>query len=134
MSYIKQKNTKDKVIATVIVEDFAPVYETRDILDENGEKTGEEQVYVGDEVVGKHLEEQETIGNIVIVNTDEYSGLLTDHPSIVEHPELFEIVDDELPEKCTFINYQSETPASDRAGQEVELTFPDGQVYKAKLL
>ena len=47
------------------------------------------------------------IGADVIVNTKDYKEELSQHPSIIEHPELFEIVD-ELPKKYDVLNYQSE--------------------------
>ena len=39
-----------------------------------------------------------------VVITDGYTDLTT-HPSIVEHPEIFEIVDVDLPEFYQFLNY-----------------------------
>lgn len=48
------------------------------------------------------------IGADVIVNTSDYVGELTQHPAIIEHPELFEIVS-ELPKKYDTLNYQSES-------------------------
>jgi len=48
------------------------------------------------------------IGADVIVKTNDYVGELSLHPSIVEHPELFEIVDGELPSKYDVLNYQSD--------------------------
>jgi hypothetical protein len=39
-----------------------------------------------------------------IVITDGYTDLTT-HPSIVEHPDLFEIVNIDIPEDCQFLNY-----------------------------
>ena len=47
------------------------------------------------------------IGANIIVNTKDYKGELSQHPSILDHPELFEIVD-ELPKKYDVLNYQSE--------------------------
>lgn len=45
-----------------------------------------------------------------IVITDGYGGEgeppLQEHPSIVEHPELFEIVDQDIPEHHQYLNYQ----------------------------
>ena len=40
-----------------------------------------------------------------VVNTTGYQGKLTDHISIVHHPELFEIVDAEIPEDAQYLNY-----------------------------
>lgn len=39
-----------------------------------------------------------------VVITDGYADLTT-HPSIVEHPDLFEIVDVDLPTEYQFLNY-----------------------------
>jgi hypothetical protein len=45
------------------------------------------------------------------VNTDSYTVVIAEepldlHPSIVNHPELFEISEDEIPEKCQYLNYE----------------------------
>jgi len=40
-----------------------------------------------------------------IVNTSNWSKPLNEHPSIIEHPELFEIVNCEIPEKHQYLNY-----------------------------
>jgi len=48
------------------------------------------------------------IGAGVIVNTKDYKGELSQHPSILEHPELFEIVS-ELPDKYDVLDYTSST-------------------------
>ena len=42
-----------------------------------------------------------------IVVTDDWNGQLEDHPSIIEHPEFYEIADCEIPEKFQFLIYQS---------------------------
>jgi hypothetical protein len=47
---------------------------------------------------------EESIYTVVV--TEGYEDLTT-HPSIVEHPEIFEIVDAELPEQYQFLNYSS---------------------------
>ena len=39
-----------------------------------------------------------------VVMTDGYTDLTT-HPSIVEHPDIFEIVDVELPDEYQLLNY-----------------------------
>ena len=46
-------------------------------------------------------------GADVIVDTKDFKGELSEHPAILEHPELFEIVED-LPKKYDVLNYQSE--------------------------
>ena len=48
------------------------------------------------------------IGADVVVKTTDYIGELSQHPSIVEHPDLFEIKEGELPAKYDILNYQSE--------------------------
>jgi len=40
-----------------------------------------------------------------VVITNNWSGLLTQHPSIVQHPELFEISNDSIPEDAQYLNY-----------------------------
>lgn len=46
---------------------------------------------------------QETAYTIVI--TDNWTLPLEQHPSIVEHPEIFEIVDTDVPENAQYLNY-----------------------------
>ena len=55
----------------------------------------------------KHIAQSNTIGtdSYTIVVTDDWNGNIEDHPSIVEHPELFQIVDSELPENYQLLNY-----------------------------
>lgn len=55
------------------------------------------------------------IRQINSVGTDSYTIVVTtdwvlpleDHPSIVEHPELFEISEDEIPTEHQFLIYES---------------------------
>jgi hypothetical protein len=53
----------------------------------------------------RHIRQINTIGQ-------EYYGVviaeepLEEHPSVVNHPELFEISEDEIPEKHQFLNYE----------------------------
>lgn len=53
----------------------------------------------------RHIRQKNTIGQ-------EYYGLviaeepLESHPSIVNHPDLFEISEDEIPEKHQYLNYE----------------------------
>lgn len=42
-----------------------------------------------------------------VVLTNDWNNLLEEHPSIVEHPEFFEIVDCEIPEQLQYLDYQS---------------------------
>ena len=51
------------------------------------------------------------IRQINSVGTDSYTVVIANepleqHPSILEHPELFEISEDEIPEKHQYLNYQ----------------------------
>jgi hypothetical protein len=46
---------------------------------------------------------QQTAYTIVI--TDGWNQPLEEHPSIVEHPEIFEIVDTEIPETAQYLKY-----------------------------
>jgi hypothetical protein len=41
-----------------------------------------------------------------VVNTEGWTLPLEQHPSIVEHPEIFEISENELPENYQILNYQ----------------------------
>jgi hypothetical protein len=40
-----------------------------------------------------------------VVITDDWALPLAEHPSIVNHPDLFEISTDEIPENHQFLNY-----------------------------
>jgi hypothetical protein len=51
---------------------------------------------------------QKSEGGIIVVDTTDFIGELSTHPSIVEHPELFEIVEGEKPEKYTGLDYVSD--------------------------
>jgi hypothetical protein len=52
------------------------------------------------EITGRNLEAY------TVVDTSTWAGPLNMHPSIVEHPELFEISNDEIPEIHQFLIYQ----------------------------
>jgi hypothetical protein len=60
----------------------------------------------------KHLRQKlilsgkETDIAYTVVNTKNWTLPLEQHPSIVEHPEFFEISEDEIPEDAQFLNYQ----------------------------
>ena len=43
----------------------------------------------------------------IVVKTDDWSLSLEVHPSIIEHPELFEIVDCDVPNNFSYLIYQS---------------------------
>lgn len=40
-----------------------------------------------------------------VVITTDWTQPLSEHPSIVEHPEIFEITTDEIPENAQYLNY-----------------------------
>lgn len=42
-----------------------------------------------------------------VVDTTSWTLPLTEHPSIIEHPEIFEIVDEEIPSHAQTLIYQS---------------------------
>jgi hypothetical protein len=42
-----------------------------------------------------------------VVNTRDWNQPLEEHPSIVENPDLFEIVDEEIPSHAQTLIYQS---------------------------
>jgi hypothetical protein len=42
-----------------------------------------------------------------VVDTTEWTAPLSQHPSIVEHPELFEIVDEDIPAHAQILIYSS---------------------------
>jgi hypothetical protein len=51
------------------------------------------------------------IRQINSVGTDSYTVVIANepleqHPSILEHPELFEISEDDIPQKHQYLNYQ----------------------------
>jgi hypothetical protein len=46
-----------------------------------------------------------------IVNTNNWTLPLNQHPSIVDHPELFEITEDEIPENAEKLNYENNESA-----------------------
>jgi hypothetical protein len=40
-----------------------------------------------------------------VVVTTGWTLPLTEHPSVVEHPEIFEIVNEEIPDHAQYLNY-----------------------------
>lgn len=40
-----------------------------------------------------------------VVVTTNWTLPLTEHPSIVEHPEIFEIVNEDIPDYAQYLNY-----------------------------
>ena len=43
----------------------------------------------------------------IVVITSDWDRPLEEHPSIVEHPEFFEIVDSDIPSNVEYLTYQS---------------------------
>jgi len=60
-------------------------------------------------LIMKHIRQIDSVINTpyTIVLTDNWDKPLEEHPSIVEHPELFEIADCEIPEFRQYLNYIS---------------------------
>jgi hypothetical protein len=48
---------------------------------------------------------QKDLTTYTIVLTDNWDKPLSEHPSIIEHPEVFEIADCEIPEQHQYLNY-----------------------------
>lgn len=57
----------------------------------------------------KHIRQISSVGtdSYTIVNTNGWVLPLEDHLSIVEHPDLFEITEDPIPEQYQYLIYQS---------------------------
>jgi hypothetical protein len=61
----------------------------------------------------KHIRQKLILSNkgielaYTVVNTKNWILPLEQHPSIVEHPETFEISYDEIPENVQYLNYES---------------------------
>jgi hypothetical protein len=57
----------------------------------------------------KHIRQINSVDtdSYTIVNTISWTLPLEDHPSIIEHPELFEITEDPIPEQYQYLIYQS---------------------------
>lgn len=57
----------------------------------------------------KHIRQINSIGTntYTIVVTTDWILPLEEHPSVVEHPELFEISEDEIPAEHQYLIYQS---------------------------
>lgn len=45
----------------------------------------------------------------IVVKTTDWTLPLEEHPSIVDHPEYFEIADCEIPRDFTYLIYKNET-------------------------
>lgn len=57
----------------------------------------------------KHIRQINSVGTnaYTVVVTEGWDRPLEEHPSIVEHPELFEISEEEIPEQHQYLIYQS---------------------------
>jgi len=55
----------------------------------------------------EHIRQTSTVGTncYTVVVTTDWIQPLNEHPSIVEHPELFEISNDEIPTNPQYLNY-----------------------------
>ena len=56
----------------------------------------------------KHIRQINSIGteSYVIVISIGFETNLENHPCILEHPEVFEISNDEIPKNITYLNYE----------------------------
>ena len=57
----------------------------------------------------KHIRQINSVGfnSYTVVITENWELPLEEHPSVVEHPELFEISESEIPEQHQFLIYES---------------------------
>ena len=57
----------------------------------------------------KHIRQTNSVGTntYTIVVTTDWNQPLEEHPSIVEHPELFEISEEPIPEQHQYLIYES---------------------------
>jgi len=57
----------------------------------------------------KHIRQINSVGTntYTVVVTDNWTLPLEEHPSVVEHPELFEVADCEISEDCQHLIYES---------------------------
>ena len=57
----------------------------------------------------KHIRQINSVAtdSYTVVNTDRWNQPLEQHPSIVEHPELFEISEQEIPLEHQYLIYES---------------------------
>ena len=56
----------------------------------------------------KHIRQINSVGtnSYTIVNLDNYTGELENHPILVDYSDSFEISEDELPEYIQYVNYE----------------------------
>jgi hypothetical protein len=57
----------------------------------------------------KHIRQINSINTntYTVIDTTDWMGTIEDHPSVVEHPELFEISEDEIPTEHQYLIYES---------------------------
>jgi hypothetical protein len=57
----------------------------------------------------KHIRQINSVytNSYTVVVTDDWNQPLEEHPSVVEHPELFEISEDVIPVKHQYLIYES---------------------------
>jgi hypothetical protein len=57
----------------------------------------------------KHIRQINSVGTntYTVVKTEDWTLPLEEHPSVVEHPELFEISEDEIPVEHQYLIYES---------------------------
>jgi len=57
----------------------------------------------------KHIRQINSVGTntYTVVVTTDWELPLEDHPSLVDHPELFEISEDEIPEQYQYLIYSA---------------------------
>jgi hypothetical protein len=57
----------------------------------------------------KHIRQINSVGTntYTVIDTTDWMGTIEEHPSVVEHPELFEISEDEIPAEHQYLIYES---------------------------
>lgn len=57
----------------------------------------------------KHIRQINSVGTntYTIVKTDDWNQPLEEHPSVVEHPETFEVADCEIPDYIQYVIYSA---------------------------
>lgn len=55
----------------------------------------------------KHIRQINSVGtqSYTIMVVDDWDRPLEEHPSIIQHPEVFEIVDADIPENAQYLKY-----------------------------
>lgn len=54
----------------------------------------------------EHIRQKNTINSCyTVVITKDWYEPLENHPCLLEHPELFEISSENIPDNCQFLNY-----------------------------